>query len=1661
MANNNRASKAHVIITMDGKQAVEVMEKLRNQAKALRDQLTDMENQGQIDTDQYEDAKNELRQVQTVLNQNKRAFLDLDDVVKNVSKKSLRDLQAALREVKKRMDYLDPEKLAAEGKDYRTEMAKLSAQYRTIDNQIGQLTGQWKRQDGAILSVIKRLTAYVSVYGGFNFVTGKLKEVFNANLQFSDSLADIKKTTGLSAAAVRELSGEIMKMDTRSAVSELHNLAYEAGRLGIGNYGLEAVLGFVRAADKLNVALKEDLGEDAIVQLTKIADVMGLVPKLGVEKSLLSIGSAINELTQNSTASGGFITDYVGRLSGIAVQAHLTIEELMALAATSDATGQEVEVSATAMNKFVVQLQTHYKTVAAAAGVSENALHSLLEQGKTMEAVIMVLEALGNKGGLSMLAPLMKDMGSDGARLTASLSTMASNIDMLKQQLVISKDAFSENISVINEFNIRNQTAAAIMDRMKNSWEKMFTNSSNEGVVKDLAVELYDLSNSLKENAAFTTTLQAGISVLAAALKMLIQMAPYLAAMFSIKGLAMFATYMTTNGVSAVKKMIQSIRLLHAANTQAAVSAATAGRAMRGFTAAMSSNVFLLVASAVAALITHLITARNELSDFEQSVNTFEKGIKKFHKTTQASVIEANTLFARLQGAAKGTEERTRLINMINQQYGDYLPNLISEKSSLEDIATAQETVNTKLRQALALKAKNAAMDEVSQQYTPKMAEQLSRIQELYTNAGITKVGENDVRFLIEQTQKYYDAGKSFEEIKKQVWTDMYTMDVQSGYKGRSVDLVKSGGLLSGQWKEIQTALNEYIRNFWNQNVMVQKVGKKYDPLIGDYQPKSDADGPYKIEEAEDEAEVNKRKRLALKNAKDEYQAVMAAIEVYYKQQEQVVNDAYLKQKITVTQREQELGNIERRLLETRIKARAALHADKESKADWIQELWDMENENLSKSEDTVRALDNLWSKELDKIGDKLRKFGQGEDDGIWKKLEEDRAKLQELDIKLRQEVEQILRKYDFTGQVTDQFIASMQKLDLFLPRISSRINAGMADAQKEAEAEMAKFQMVYDRMFYVDINTNEGMNQFKEILGGIDGLSKEYLNMSGERLKLLYYQIMEYGDSILLAGEKSRKRDAGAGLAQYKKTTLYAENKKNVENNEANVKNYEQAQALGLASDSMVQDQEVLMYQARLKAAMDYYEFLKATGRDTQEQELKLQAAQADLAAAMVAQVKEKLDVLRSYGSNLEDFGTDFGEAIFGGIEERQNAFENFVRAIGKTTQELIMNWVKQKIEHALIRRAMVQTEEDSQEEMTDVSKSGSNDAVKEMEKGGKRELKSLMKQAISRFRFKKKKSDEETKLEGQSQDAQQTIVNAGQNAITESVIKLGQEAVTAKKTQAAANVSTEAAETSAKVPMGIAGAAAKTLGELGWWGIPLVAVTTALLNGLLAAAMSKVGSLFGGGGDKEGAAVEIPRKLVTGMLTYDSGNLQTVTGDDGRQYSARVGGINGSGLVTVPTLTNVGGQPALVGEQGPEIVIGRATTRAMMESAPDLLAGLISFDKLHSGRRFRTYDDGNVQEYGGTRQGGSSATLSEEDIVRIAATVGATLSPALDGVNEALVHSAKSNEALQTRLSMPIQAVINKYGKGGLVDEVASGLEQERRSGRNDSVRRLFGKR
>lgn len=467
----NQNQTANVVVTLDGKQAEKMLEVLKTKSSDLRAELKTLNDQrlttgltGQ-EAQRFDALRKELLETRRVSREVAKQVKDVDDVIRNLSTAPIKAIKDSIKTVEAQMNRLN--RSTEQYAQKKEQLKKLRDELDRINGTAGKTTSAF----GQIGNTVKRLASYVLVYAGFNKLTGGLRTMYNANVALSDQLVDIQKTTGLMGQDLADLSNDILRIDTRTPVEQLNALAVAAGKLGIS--AKEDVLGFVKAGNIINVALGEDLGEDAIRSLAKLNDILGITKEMGIEKGLLATGSAINELGQSSTANEGYLVDFAQRLGGVAAQTNLTMQQVLALGSASDQLAQTSEVSATALNKFITTLVSKTGQVAKAVGIPLQELQQALDRS-TWEGMMMVFEKLSGKGGLAAIAPLMGDLGSDGARLNGVISALVKDTSRLTRELGIANQAFAEGTSVVNEYDAKNNNLAASIQKIGKNIKQWF-----------------------------------------------------------------------------------------------------------------------------------------------------------------------------------------------------------------------------------------------------------------------------------------------------------------------------------------------------------------------------------------------------------------------------------------------------------------------------------------------------------------------------------------------------------------------------------------------------------------------------------------------------------------------------------------------------------------------------------------------------------------------------------------------------------------------------------------------------------------------------------------------------------------------------------------------------------------------------------------------------------------------------------------------------------------------------------------------------------------------------------------------------------------------------------------------------------------------------------
>ena len=453
MADNNTTT---VRLQVNGKDAEQELQRLEKEVESLRTAFIKAGEAG--DRAMAKKFRKEVVKTESKIRQMESGVKACQRVFAQLDKASPADLQRALKFLNSELKNI--ERGSAAWTAQTEKIRRVKAELDKVNAELRQSEGMFARMKNPVNNWGASIAAGAAAMAA---LVAAGKAAVEAYAEMDQEMANVRKYTGMTAEQVDHLNEEFKKMDTRTSREALNQLAQEAGRLG--KQSEEDVLGFVRAADKINVAL-DDLGEGATLTLSKLTNIFGDEERLGTERSLLAVGSVINELSQNSTASAPYLAEFAQRLAGVGAQAHMTIPEIMGFAAVLDSQGQKLEMSSTAVSKVIMNLFKSPEKIAKATGMAVTEFAETCKRS-TNEGLLMLLNRLHELGGIDSLAPVFADMGENGARASAVLSALAGNVDMVRQQQEAANVAFQEAISIDKEFTVQNTTVQADLEKKK------------------------------------------------------------------------------------------------------------------------------------------------------------------------------------------------------------------------------------------------------------------------------------------------------------------------------------------------------------------------------------------------------------------------------------------------------------------------------------------------------------------------------------------------------------------------------------------------------------------------------------------------------------------------------------------------------------------------------------------------------------------------------------------------------------------------------------------------------------------------------------------------------------------------------------------------------------------------------------------------------------------------------------------------------------------------------------------------------------------------------------------------------------------------------------------------------------------------------------------
>lgn len=630
------------------------------------------------------------------------------------------------------------------------EIRRLNAIINDQKAAVNDLGKNWKSASEKLANYSNILMGIQSIFQMADAGIGKLKDLVADAASLDDAYADVMKTTGLTRDEVLKLNESFKKLDTRTAREQLNQLAYEAGKLGISS--TQQVEQFVRAADKINIALGDVLGEGAMVTIGKLADVYSKSTQQlsdagdDLERKMLSIGSAVNQLGQSSTANEHYLVEFLSRMGGIATQANLSADAILGFASALDQDMMKQEMSATAFQKFIMQLIKKPAEFAAAAHMEIREFSDLMQRDMN-EALLRVLEGFKGQGGLVSLQPIFEDLGLDAARAASVISSMANSIDQIREAQAIANDELTTGNSIIREFTTKNNTMQAQAEKAKKAFQDMRLELGEQ--LYPVVIHLTRLSTSTIKGLSGYLTLWkenrvAAIALTTATATLVGWLARHrIATLYSnaaeaisnrIKKLSEVATLRKAAATAKDKAAEEAARLAYfksrleeekkiiadrtyqyteaglqrqtIAATEAqrwqalvtkqqtvATEAATA--ATKAHRAALLSIPWGLVIAALTSIIALSVKAYRNSEGFKVSKAIKEAG----HQAAEAQG-KLRVLRDRLDESKVGTEQYTQALEELKELYPDIIAKHIDEEGHIRDLAKAYQELSEAARQS-------------------------------------------------------------------------------------------------------------------------------------------------------------------------------------------------------------------------------------------------------------------------------------------------------------------------------------------------------------------------------------------------------------------------------------------------------------------------------------------------------------------------------------------------------------------------------------------------------------------------------------------------------------------------------------------------------------------------------------------------------------------------------------------------------------------------------------------------------------------------------------------------------------------------------------------------------------------------------------------------
>jgi TP901 family phage tail tape measure protein len=646
---------------------------LTKQQAELRKEKQLMEKQGKQESEQYKAVTASIKENSAAIAANKTRMKELQDEIglTGLTIKQLGDKSVHLKMVLRN--------LIPGSENYKRYQKDLEAVTKRLEElrgkgkeaglSIGGLADKFNRYQAMAATVLLAVTGVVLTFQKWMDFNGKL----------SDSISNVQKTTGMTKREVDDLAKSFGVLKTRTGRIELLGIAEVGGRLGIAK---EEIKDFVRVMDKSAVALGDSFEGGPEVVAEKLGRIKGLYKDLresGVEQVFESVGSAMNDLGADGTASEANIAEFVTRIGAMPEAFKPSIQTALGLGAAFEESGLKAELAAGNYSKVITIAA---RDMGAFATVMQRPRKELEDLINTNPNEFFLQFASSLKGlDATELAKVLDYLKLNDNEVKMVMGAASQNVDLFREKIARATSSMADATSLTKEYDIKNSNLAATLERLKKTVMGWFTSDTIVAWLTASVEGFAKLIGAIEDNEGSMNRLR---STLVFAAKV---MAIVVGSLVSYTAGAKLATlwsnnFTTATSLSNIVMKVQSALLVVQRSAMLAWAVVTelcagnikkAAIAYRALGIAMGMNPFGALLAAITAVVIAFKVFAAEADEVIQQQKLMNELHTDAKKSISGQVNELELLRKTAQNENLETEKRIEAINRLNELIPDHI----------------------------------------------------------------------------------------------------------------------------------------------------------------------------------------------------------------------------------------------------------------------------------------------------------------------------------------------------------------------------------------------------------------------------------------------------------------------------------------------------------------------------------------------------------------------------------------------------------------------------------------------------------------------------------------------------------------------------------------------------------------------------------------------------------------------------------------------------------------------------------------------------------------------------------------------------------------------------------------------------------------------------